>query len=87
VLHCTGDRVAPLQEEGREIARLIQGASFVELPGNNHVLLAGTPAFDRFLEEATDSVAAHATWLPSPDRKRPDMDGGARHGLWHGNPA
>jgi pimeloyl-ACP methyl ester carboxylesterase len=61
VLHCTGDRVAPLQEEGREIARLIQGASFVELPGNNHVLLAGTPAFDRFLEEATDSVAAHAT--------------------------
>jgi pimeloyl-ACP methyl ester carboxylesterase len=61
VLHCTGDRVAPLQEEGREIARLIQGASFVELPGNNHVLLAGTPAFDRFLEEATDFVAAHAT--------------------------
>jgi len=59
VLHCTGDRVAPLQE-GRDIARLIQGASFIELPGNNHVLLAGTPAFDRFMEEATDFVAAHA---------------------------
>jgi class 3 adenylate cyclase/pimeloyl-ACP methyl ester carboxylesterase len=60
VLHCTGDRVAPLQEEGRDIARVIQGASFIELPGNNHVLLAGTPAFDRFLEEATEFVAAHA---------------------------
>ena len=59
VLHCTGDRVAPLQE-GRYIARLIQGASFIELPGNNHVLLAGTPAFDRFIEEATDFIAAHA---------------------------
>jgi class 3 adenylate cyclase/pimeloyl-ACP methyl ester carboxylesterase len=59
VLHCTGDRVAPLQE-GRDIARLIQGASFIELPGNNHVLLAGTPAFDRFIEEATDFVATHA---------------------------
>jgi class 3 adenylate cyclase/pimeloyl-ACP methyl ester carboxylesterase len=59
VLHCTGDRVAPLQE-GRDIARLIQGASFIELPGNNHVLLAGTPAFDRFIEEATDFIAAHA---------------------------
>ena len=59
VLHCTGDRVAPLQE-GRDIARLIQGASFIELPGNNHVLLAGTPAFDRFMEEATDFVTAHA---------------------------
>ena len=60
VLHCTGDRIAPLQEEGREIARLIQGASFIELPGNNHVLLAGTPAFDRYIEEATDFVATHA---------------------------
>jgi hypothetical protein len=60
VLHCTGDRVAPLQGEGRDIARLIEGASFIELPGNNHVLLTGTPAFDRFLEDATEFVAAHA---------------------------
>jgi pimeloyl-ACP methyl ester carboxylesterase len=59
VLHCTGDRVAPLQE-GRDIARLIPGASFIELPGNNHALLAGSPAFDRFIEEATDFIAAHA---------------------------
>jgi class 3 adenylate cyclase/pimeloyl-ACP methyl ester carboxylesterase len=61
VLHCKGDRVAPL-EEGRDMARLIPGASFIELPGNNHALLAlaGTPAFDQFLEEATTFVATHA---------------------------
>jgi pimeloyl-ACP methyl ester carboxylesterase len=60
VLHCNGDRVAPL-EEGRDMARLIPGASFIELPGNNHALLAlaGTPAFDQFLEEATNFVATH----------------------------
>ena len=61
VLHCKGDRVAPL-EEGRHMAKLIPGASFIELPGNNHALLAlaGTPAFDQFLEEATSFVATHA---------------------------
>jgi pimeloyl-ACP methyl ester carboxylesterase len=61
VLHCKGDRVAPL-DEGRLMARLIPGASFIELPGNNHALLAlaGTPAFDQFLDEATSFVATHA---------------------------
>jgi pimeloyl-ACP methyl ester carboxylesterase len=61
VLHCKGDRVAPL-EEGRHMAKLIPAASFIELPGNNHALLAlaGTPAFDQFLEEATNFVATHA---------------------------
>jgi hypothetical protein len=45
VLHCKGDRVAPL-EEGRDMARFIPGARFIELPGNNHALLAlaGTQA-------------------------------------------
>ena len=44
------------------MARLIPGASFIELPGNNHALLAlgGTPAFDQFLEEATTFLATHA---------------------------
>jgi class 3 adenylate cyclase/pimeloyl-ACP methyl ester carboxylesterase len=61
VLHCSGDRVAPL-EEGRDMARSIPGANFIELPGNNHALLAlgGTPAFDQFLEAATNFVATHA---------------------------
>lgn len=58
VLHCTGERVAPL-EEGRLIARLIPGAHLIELPGNNHVLLEGTPAFDRFFEEVTAFLATH----------------------------
>ena len=61
VLHCKGDRVAPL-EEGRDMAKLIPGASFIELPGNNHALLAlaGTQAFDQFLEEATNFLATHS---------------------------
>lgn len=58
VLHCTGDRVAPL-DEGRLLARLIPGAHFVELPGNNHVILEGTPAFDQFFDEATSFLARH----------------------------
>jgi class 3 adenylate cyclase/pimeloyl-ACP methyl ester carboxylesterase len=59
VLHCKGDRVAPL-EEGRVMARLIPGASFIELPGNNHALLAGTPAFDQFFEGATNFLTTHS---------------------------
>jgi pimeloyl-ACP methyl ester carboxylesterase len=58
VLHCKGDRVAPLAE-GRDIARLIPGASFIELPGNNHVLLAETPAFAQFFDEVADFLARH----------------------------
>jgi pimeloyl-ACP methyl ester carboxylesterase len=58
VLHCEGDRVAPL-EEGRYLARLVPSANFVELPGNNHVLLAGTPAFDQFFEEVSGFLATH----------------------------
>ena len=59
VLHCTGDRVAPL-EEGRLMAQAHPGRDFVELPGNNHVLLEGTPAFDQFFEAATGFAAMHA---------------------------
>jgi class 3 adenylate cyclase/pimeloyl-ACP methyl ester carboxylesterase len=58
VLHCTGERVSPL-DEGRRIARFIPDASFIELPGNNHVLLAGTPAFDQFFDEATAFLSRH----------------------------
>ena len=58
VIHCEGDRVSPL-EEGRLMAKLIPGASFVELPGNNHLPLKGTAAFDQFLEETTSFLAAH----------------------------
>ena len=37
VLHCRGDRVAPL-DEGRLMARLIPGADFAELPGQTEAL-------------------------------------------------
>ena len=59
VLHCKGDRMAPLRG-GPPYREAIPGASFIELPGNNHVLAAGTPAFDQFIEEATDFIATHA---------------------------
>ena len=58
VLHCEGDRVAPL-EEGRLMARVIPGANFVKLPGYNHILLPGTPAFGQFFEEAKSFLAVH----------------------------
>jgi class 3 adenylate cyclase/pimeloyl-ACP methyl ester carboxylesterase len=58
VLHCRGDRVSPL-DEGRLVARLIPSADFAELPGNNHVILEGTPAFDQFFEAATAFLARH----------------------------
>ncbi len=58
VLHCKGERVAPLSE-GRLMARQIPNAHFVELPGDNHLLLAGTPAFDQFHEEVEAFLARH----------------------------
>lgn len=59
VLHATGDRVAPI-EEGRHIARTMANASFVELPGANHLLLEGTPAFERFFEGVDGFLDRHA---------------------------
>ncbi|MEL7172409.1 MAG: alpha/beta hydrolase [Pseudomonadota bacterium] len=59
VLHAKGDRVCPI-EEGRLVARTVPGASFVELPGNNHALTEGTPALAMFLEEVQDFLARHA---------------------------
>lgn len=50
VLHCEGDRRVPV-EEGRRMAALVPGARFVGLPGNNHALIGGTPAFDTFFQE------------------------------------
>ena len=58
VLHCVGDRVAPIAE-GRLMAKAIPNATFVELPGSNHVLLEGTPAFDQFFDEVSAFLATH----------------------------
>lgn len=50
VMHCRGDVVVPF-EEGRRLASLIPRAQFVSLESNNHVLLRGEPAMDKFVEE------------------------------------
>jgi class 3 adenylate cyclase/pimeloyl-ACP methyl ester carboxylesterase len=53
ILHCVGDRVSPL-EEGRLLAKTIPNATFVELPGSNHVLVPNTTAYEQLLEELED---------------------------------
>lgn len=49
VLHCRGDARIPF-EEGRYVASSIAGARFEPLDSNNHVPLAGEPAFGRLFE-------------------------------------
>lgn len=49
VLHCTDDARIPF-EQGRLFARLIPEARFVPLESENHILLAGEPAWSKFLE-------------------------------------
>ncbi|HSM56552.1 MAG TPA: alpha/beta fold hydrolase [Candidatus Sulfomarinibacteraceae bacterium] len=51
VLHSRGDFSIPF-EEGRLLAALIPDARLVPLDSRNHVLLAGEPAWDRFLAES-----------------------------------
>ncbi|MCA1409286.1 alpha/beta fold hydrolase [Ensifer sp. IC3342] len=58
VLHCIGDRVVPI-EEGRLMATLIPNATFVELPGNNHVLMEDTAAFEQFFDEYSRFLTAY----------------------------
>jgi len=50
VLHSRKDAVAPF-EEGRRVAAGIPGSRFVALESENHVLMAGEPAWRTFLEE------------------------------------
>jgi len=59
VLHCRGDRAVPV-DEGRLAARLIPGASFIELPGNNHGMVGGHPGFQEFFDEAMPFIRRHA---------------------------
>lgn len=50
VLHSRDDQAAPISE-GRQIAREIPGATFVELPGSNHCMIRGHSGFDEFFAE------------------------------------
>jgi DNA-binding winged helix-turn-helix (wHTH) protein/pimeloyl-ACP methyl ester carboxylesterase len=56
VMHCRHDNVVPL-EQGRMLAASIPNARFVTLESENHVLLPGEPAWDKFLEEADAFLA------------------------------
>jgi pimeloyl-ACP methyl ester carboxylesterase/DNA-binding CsgD family transcriptional regulator len=49
VMHATGDRRVPF-EDGRVLASLIAGARFVPLDSDNHLLLPGESAVERFFE-------------------------------------
>lgn len=71
VLHVEGDARIPF-EEGRRVASLITGASFVTLPGVNHVIAPGDPGFEPFFEaldeflgvgDAGSAAPAHAPGL------------------------
>lgn len=55
VLHADGDRVVPF-EEGRRLARLIPGARFVCVHGQNHLLLSDEPAWPVFVDEVMSFV-------------------------------
>jgi pimeloyl-ACP methyl ester carboxylesterase len=56
VLHCRHDNVAPF-EQGRLIARSIPRARFVTLESENHVVLAGEPAWPRLVGEIATFLA------------------------------
>lgn len=60
VLHMAGDRVIPVSA-GQTTARLIPGARFVELPGNNHMVLEGQPCFVMFFEEVRAFMREHGS--------------------------
>lgn len=60
VMHSSGDRMVPVAL-GRETAGLIDGAEFVELKSENHILMAGEPAYDLFMSEMRTFVEEHAS--------------------------
>ncbi len=53
VFHCTGDSVAPLSE-GKLVASRIEGARFVTVNSNSHLLLKNEPGFQRFIDAVHD---------------------------------
>ena len=57
VLHARHDNVVPL-EQGRLLAASIPNARLVTLESDNHVLLAGEPAWAKFIEEVEAFLSA-----------------------------
>lgn len=64
VCHARGDRRIPF-EAGRELAAAIPGARLVALESENHILLAGEPAFGHFVEEVAAFLPGGAQGFPA----------------------
>jgi DNA-binding SARP family transcriptional activator/predicted ATPase/pimeloyl-ACP methyl ester carboxylesterase len=70
VTHCRYDEAVPFNE-GRILASQIPGARFVPLESKNHLLLAGEPAWERFVQEIHQFVAIESATFPrDPDPGR-----------------
>jgi class 3 adenylate cyclase len=66
ILHRTGDLVVPV-DMGRDLATRIEGARFVEIPGDDHVPWVGDS--DAFLDEVEEFMTGQrGRHLPEPDR-------------------
>lgn len=61
VLHARNDGAVPF-EQGKAFAAGIQGARFVDLNSENHILLKNEPAFAEFLREVRSFISAPVTW-------------------------
>lgn len=60
VVHVRHDTMVPF-DQGRHLASLIDGARFVPLDGNNHILLERDPAWFPYLEEVQSFLAEEGT--------------------------
>jgi pimeloyl-ACP methyl ester carboxylesterase len=67
ILHRVGDKTVPVQA-GRDLARSIRGAKYVELPGDDHLLQAfDQHTVDLLIDEIEEFVTGVRTG-PEPDR-------------------
>lgn len=65
VFHVTNDAMIPF-EEGCRLASLIRDSRFVQLDGENHMLLPHEPAWDRFVKELREFLSTEER-LPAPE--------------------
>jgi class 3 adenylate cyclase len=67
VLHRAGDKTIPV-ESGRDLARRIAGAKYVELPGDDHLLQAFDQTTLDLLIDEIEELMTGARTGPEPDR-------------------
>ena len=69
VLHARGDSVVPF-DLGKELASHIANSRFVPLEGNNHILLEGEPAWNKFLSEVREFLEVKEVRSEAPAKKK-----------------